>query len=434
MVALILLLCSSWLPGDSTLLKYRLPDVSVSALSLGFSQYSSFSTPKYGKESYLSLVPSYDALVLGERLNLSAHAQVSASWYPLLVEGSDTSLPGGQVRSYWVEPGGVLSLNWYPFSFPLGFGTEIAADDGNLWQRRIPAQYESPSLGYDERHFTGSADIRVGPCLGRFRDAQTVIRALRILDLLKQNQQIQRPADDDDVQALAELLATKPSYSFHFHQPEKNWFSDLETLLRNRGLIHPQIPARTWFLLREAAETGNSIARPVGARLSVRPGWRADWDFASETHVDTTLARRTYSKEADITVGLTSSRPLARRWQASESLAWRVSRDSTFIRHELGAQISLDYNVFDCLTVTLVYAGSYLNRSVFDIEQQLEERWNQWQHGPTLSANYYQEDRLSLDASVGYDWSSFRTKSASGPATRQATFNWSLSFSYRLLP
>jgi hypothetical protein len=426
MISVLLLVFGALMPGDTELLKYRMPEVSASALDVTVGQYSHLGTSYYGKGIRYWLIPRYDALVIGERMNLKLNGSLDLEAPPIYFIASDPAASGARSYDYELVPNLVSSVDWYPFVFPLGLEGAIGARSIPHWVRVAP---DTVTRSYD-----AWGDAGVGPCFGRLRDAQSVIQALRILDLLKQNQQVQRPADHDDVQSLTDLLAIKPSYSLHFHQPEKNWFGDFETLLRYRGLIRDQIPARTWFLLREAVETANSIPRPVGVRLSIRPGLGADWTYRYFSAAGSGTSASGLKMTPELTLNLASGYPLSRRWQFADSATWRISADSPSVRHELVEQVSIDYHVFDLLIVSATYSVVYASHFITNPHARRLDRWQTWQHGPTALVKYYQEDRLSLDASVGYGWSGFRTKSASGPATRQAAFNWNLSFSCRLLP
>jgi hypothetical protein len=432
MSVLVILLCAT-LFGDSTLLKYRLPDVSVSAFDLFLRQNAHHGSLWWGRGVDLSIAPSYDVLVLGERLNLNAGLRVDAGAIPFSIGRSDTSLPGAQTRSVEIDPALDLSLNWYPMSFPLGLGADVDISDYNLWLRRVPALYEPPVYGHSVTRYSGSAAVGIGPCLGRFREARTVIQSLRIFEILRQEEHLRRSADDEDVQALASLLATRPSLSLRFDQPDKNWFADLEALLRNRGLISPRMPARTWFLIEETRANANSIPRPVGVCLSVRPGWRAGWDLYREVRSDTTLRWSAGSESPTLTTCLKSGYPLGRRWQVAESAAWQVSRDSGLARHELGAQVGLGYSVFDRLNVSAEYTGWYLNRSVDHYGLERYETWHHLRHGPALSADYYLEDRMSVHARVGFQQYRYQRVPAS-TVVREGSFDWGLSLSCRLMP
>jgi hypothetical protein len=433
MSALVILLCSTLL-SDSTLLKYRLPDVSVSAFTLTLRQNAHHGSPWWGRGVGLSAVPSYDMLVLGERLNLSTKLQVDVGAIPFSIVRSDTSLPGAQMSSVDVNPTLGLSLNWYPMPFPLGLGADVDVTAYNRWQRRTAAQFEPPAYGHSyARHYL-SAVIGIGPCLGRFRDARTVVQALRIFEILRQEKHLRRPADDEDVQALANLLATRPSFSLRLDQPDKYWFADLETLLRNRELISPRMPARTWFLIEDTRANANSIPRPVGVCLSVRPGWRTKWDVSSEVRSDTTVRWRTASESPTFTTSLKSGYPLGRRWQVAESATWQVSRDSGLARHELSAQVGLGYCIFDCLSVSAEYTGWYLNRSVDFSRSRRFESWHHLRHGPALSADYYREDRMRVHARVGFERYRYQRVSPSSNVVREVSFDWGLSLNFRLLP
>lgn len=419
--------------GDSNLLRYRLPDVTASAFDLGVNENTSLGTPHYGKDLRLGLSPSYQYLVLGERMNLTVNAGLNASAEPLYVYPAAVPDTDWSETGYRVNPGASASLDWYPLRFPLGLGGDLSAyyDASRYHSTWLNGSARLEGIG---RGSTALASFDLGPSLGRFRDARTVIQALRIVEILAQEQQALRPANDDDVQMLADLLAAKPSYSLHFHQPGKNWFADLETLLRNRGLARPHMPARTWFLIREAIETATSLARPVGWRLSVRPGlllskW-SDKDSSADWNRAESVAQRT----PRLTLQLETGYPLNRRLQFAQTASWFMSVDTSPEHSHVEASVAMEYHVFDQLLASVGYSVLYTDYGYYCYSDVGELRWRFLQHGPALSITYYREDRLRANASMGLEWCRYHAAAPPAALVRQTSFNWSLGISYRLMP
>ena len=431
MIQILAVVIALFPPGDSNLLRYRLPDVTTSAFNLGLNENSYLGTRSYGKGLGFGLSPAYQYMTLGERMNLTVSASIPASGEPSYVSSAapdDTPWSGSWLN---VNPRASASADWYPFRFPLGLGGGFSADY-HLARRN---ETRSESSGTDRRFwhelFYG-ASLDVGPSLGRFRDARTVIQALRILEILAQERQALRAANGDDVQLLADLLAAKPSYSQHFHQPEKDWFADLETLLRNRGLAHPRMPAQTWFLIRDAIETATSLARPVGWRLSVRPGLAMSKesyrDSSADWNRDLSYGRRT----TRLVLGLETGYPLSRRLQFAQSASWWMTTDTTLSRTDITASIGIEYHVFDRFLATVGYSAEYWDRGYYgDSPQQL---WRFLEHGPALSATYFREDRLRANASLGLELCRYYVAKPPASPVRQTSFAWSFGISYRLMP
>jgi len=427
MIQLLAMVVALFPPGDSNLLRYRLPDVTTSEFNLGLSAGSSLGTGSFATGSGFGLNPDFELLRLGERMNLTLNGKLDAEAEPFYDYRSgpgSTRRSGSELRVY---PEASAGLDWYPFRFPLGLGGGFSAD------YRLDRGYETRSDSSAKgktvwRNLSSGTALDVGPSLGRFRDARTVIQAVRILEILAQEKQAIRTADDDDVQVLADLLAAKSSYSVRLDQPEKNWFSDFETLLRNRRLAHSRMPARTWFLIREAIETATSLPRPVGWRLSVRPGLATRWasyrDSSANSSGETSFAHRTPS----LTLGLETGYPLTRRLQFAQSASWHVTTDTTWPGSYINASVTIDYHVFDQLIATAGYSASYVKR------ERQPDKWSFLQHGPALSATYFREDRLRANASLGVDWSRYHQTSFSGPLLRETSLGWSLGVSYRLSP
>jgi hypothetical protein len=427
MIQLLSLLIALFPLGDSSLLRYHLPDVTTSAFNLGLNDGTALYPLAHSTETRLTLRPDYELLRLGERMNLALNASLNtdAPTFDVI-----TAAPGDTYKllsAFYFRPDASADMDWYPLRFPLGLGADFGADC-KLKGNAETVRHDRSTGRSSSRDFSFVTSLDVGPSLGRFRDAQTVIQALRIFEILAQERQALRAANEDDVQMLADLLAAKPSYSLHFHQPEKDWFVDLEALLKNRGLTHARMPARTWFLIREAIETATQLARPVGWRLSVRPGaeltagshWVMGW---------TTSHRSLYPRLA---LGLETGYPLSRRLQFSQSASWHMTADTTVSRTDLAGSVEIDYHVFDRFIATAGYSASYADREHYgDMGQQLR---SYLRHGPALSAAYFREDRLRANASLGLDWARYRETSPSSPLVRGTSLNWSLSLRYRLSP
>lgn len=431
MIQLLALLVALFPLGDSSLLRYRLPDVTTSAFNLGLDEFTALYPLDHSMETWFALEPDYELLRLGERVNLVLNASLS-TYSPMFrvisAEPGDTH----QLSTwFYFRPEASAGLDWYPLRSPLGLGSDFGVDckftDNSETLRGDSATRRSSS-----RDILFVTSLGVGPSLGRFRDAQTVIQAMRIPEILAQERQVLRAADDDDVQMLADLLAVKSSYSARFHQPEKSWFADLETLLRNRGLIHPRMPARTWFLIREAIETAMALARPVGWRLSVRPGleltrgshWVSGWASGW------TSSR--WRPTPRLAFGLETGYPLSRRLQFAQSASWHMTADTNRSQTDIAASVEVDYHIFDRLLATVGYSGVYADREPYgDMGQQLRSYLT---HGPALSATYFREDRLRANASLGIEWSRYHQTSPTGPLVRGTSLHWSLNLKYRLMP
>jgi hypothetical protein len=427
MIQLLAFLVALFPLGDSNLLRYRLPDVTTSAFNLGLNEGTALYPLVHSTETGFTLKPDYELLRLGELMNLTLNASLGTyapTFDAISAEPGDTYQFSS---SFYIRPEASVGVDWYPFKFPLGLGGDFSADC-KLTGNTQTVRDDSGTSGSSTRAISFVTSLDIGPSLGRFRDAQTVIQALRILEILAQERQALRAADGDDVQVLADLLTAKPSYSLRFHQPEKSWFADLEALLKSQRLAHPRMPARTWFLIREAIETATSIARPVGWRLSVRPGlklakasqWYRGWIPSYWVHFPS------------LTLGLETGYPLSRRLQFAQSASWHMTADKTRSQSDITASVELDYHVFDRFVATVEYSALYADREPYgDMGQELR---SSLRHGPALSATYFREDRLRGDASLGFDWARYRETSPSGPLVRGTTLHWSLGVRYRLMP
>ena len=427
----LLVLAASLRLGDSDLLHYRLPDAAASAFTLELGQGDYLRTTDAGSNIYFMLDPGYQVMVLGERLNLSAGADVGVSGEPLHVYPSRSRARVDRRTYYEVNPGMSAALDWYPLHFPLGLGADFHVRSHFYWSHSVPKPDENNTPECDRSDLDGSGHLAIGLSLGRFRDAQPVIQALRIYELIEQPGEQPREPDKDDVEALAQLIARRPVIGLRFHQPAKDWFQELEGLLHTRGLIAGRLPARTWFLIREVLEDAPALARPVGARFSIRPGEYVGW--SSQT-ADTTQPVTESHRHPSLTMRLESGYPLSRRWQFGENADWQIAWDSAGATHRLNAAVSLDYHVFDRFLVAFSYAGSYANRATHYIGDTSGEevRWREWNHGPEITATYFREDALTLSGSVGLLQSGWNQTFTAGPFVSQLSATWGLSLSYRL--
>jgi hypothetical protein len=420
--------------GDEQLMKYRLPEVTVSSFEIGLGHDGQTGTPSY-YDRFLdfSLSPKYNLLILGERLNLNVGADVGLEALPVHAHRSDTDRTAYRSARYLVGPNVAGSADWYPIAFPIGLGGDLFASTDFEWHHQVPTA-DSSFLGeFVQRRNSTRVFADLGPTLGRMRDARTVIQALRVVELLSQENLVRRGFEDDDIQLLAVVLASKPAFELKFLQSSKDWLRGLGNVLTKRGLVPSRVPARTWFLIREALEDANSVARPVGYRFSVRPGLRSAWYSEFDSTFNGAINSANHYYRPSVVARLESGYPITRRWQVGENASWTIASDSLYTRHDLKGSVTLTYYVFDRLLASFDWSGLYTNHEYWGGWDGREE-WDIWHHGLTLSASYYQEDMLKVSASAGYGASSCRTGSARGPQSTYDGLTWSLGASYRLIP
>ena len=418
--------------GDSNLLRFRLPGVKVSALELDVLQYSSWGLIP-GANVGAWIIPAYRALIIGEQLNLDARAEVELQAYPLTTDLWFQGSSYGE-QSYSARPQLSASADWYPGILPLGVGAEGDLDGAFGWWR---CAYDSTPptealLARSSRSLAGSAVV--GPVAGRLRDARTVIQALRIQELLESAGALLREFNSEDVQAVAEQLAREPEFDYHYRLPNREVFQALESVLRGRGLIARKVPARVWLAIRDALTIARTIERPVGAKLSTRAGLDASAYFTSETMPDSTITTASRRLGPNVIVQLDAGYPLSRRWQTAANAGWRVRTDTAGPLHLLEAGIGLSYHWFDRLLITAGYAVSWQNRVYgYGWEGQgVGEQRYRLDHGPDFAVSYYVEDNLSLDATAGVSWASYRDGTASGTPVTGNGLNFSIGLHHRL--
>ncbi len=213
----------------------------------------------------------------GEQLDLELHGTLPLS-------GSPTDV--GHKSGYWYSGGADLEGEgaWYPLRFPTGLSFELrsmASWRTSHWDRVLSYQPDTQVyVSVTEDRFTTRFEVEVGLSLGRVRDATPVLLALRVEEVLREEELLQGQLDDRAIKTLAELIAQRWVPRF-LHDPgrgEQEWYDELET--RTRAMVpgRAPIPARVWLRIRDAlvlnwysyyggAGLGGVPRRRVGIRL-----------------------------------------------------------------------------------------------------------------------------------------------------------------------
>lgn len=112
-------------------------------------------------------------------------------------------------------------------------------------------------------------DLSISPAIGRVRDATSVFRARLLLDRLDRDRRLIRPIRTQDVHALAERFFLQTAYSQVHDQPDKAFWSALESWLESEGLLDGS-GMDAWSLLHgleAVVVAGGRVRHDVGASI-----------------------------------------------------------------------------------------------------------------------------------------------------------------------
>lgn len=450
----------SILPTGNPLLHYRLPETRTSLFTIYFQPFS-FVHNYYGLRWSNSLdgylLPKYDILITGERLYLSGSVSTSfqgdllQNRYPTDDEGGFISIKG---NSFAVQPNLSSVIDWYPIKLPLGLGVDCRSDfyyevkhfnpDSNDY---VPQGFNFPEK---ERNRRIHIDLLAGPSIGRIREAKTVILALRIGEILKENGFLEHELSDSDVQELAQLLSRDKEFALKWERPNKYFYQALESLMVRREIISERLPGLVWFRIKDEIESPNfSIfipnpyerhkvgigtgARAVGVKLSIQAGiYYINWD-SHKDFTDSVLDYSNTQKIPELQVGLVSGYPFNTKLQFNQAAYWTIQSESIGTTHTLNANIELSYRLLDRLLASVFYSGGIKNKSSWGYsETGYHIDYNHFYQSPGVGFKYYIEDRLSLSASIGFYDEEYRRDSPTAPFNGYAHFSYDLSFVYRL--
>jgi hypothetical protein len=366
-------------------------------------------------------------------------------------EGGSIPIKG---NSFAVQPNLTSVVDWYPTRLPFGLGLDLSSDLYYEVKHFYPDSNDYVPQGFNllekERNRRTYIDLLAGPAFGRIREARTVILALRIGEILKENGFLEHELSDSDVQELAQLLSRDKEFALKWERPYKYFYQALESLMVRREIISERLPGLVWFRIKDEIESPNfSIfipnpyernkvgigvgARPVGVKLSIRGGiYYIKWD-SHKAFTDSVFDYNNTQKIPELEVGLVSGYPFNTKLQFNQAAYWTIRSESIGTTHTLNANIELSYRLLDRLLASVFYSGGIKNKSSWGYsETGYHIDYNRFYQSPGVGFKYYIEDRLSLSASIGFYDEEYRRDSPTAPFNYYADFLYSLSFEYRL--
>jgi len=416
-LVLIVICLLSAKPPANALERYVIPDARFSALTVTLGATGVWNDTSIGRD-YLSipLNAGYGLLRSGERLNVEGAAGLEF----LGQSASRMYLTPDTMQMSWSADSGTAGMSvradLYPFELPFaGSGYLSASEEVHFSEQRTDTNLESTLDAIRRERVYGdrlNVSVLVGPAFGRIREARTAVIALRIAELLVEEQVLNRPVEDEDVLALAQVLATDRGFVLEHDRPVKGFYSAIEELLVSRGVITPTITARTWFRIREAVESDfgsgarlprdglvSSLlqSRPAGIRLSLRGGLNYRGEYWRTEVVDSSLSREDSRRLVPRAQALAEyGKPLTTRLQLTANAAYTVDREGAGISQNVSAGVAGSYQALDWLSVSLTYGGSYTPQT---LDSVVGDR-HRIQQEAGARVYWYLEDRLRFDAGV----------------------------------
>jgi len=264
--------------------------------------------------------------------------------------------------------------------------------DADLDLRRW-VYYYSNEYYYDEPVDINMLDLDglcfLGVGIGKIRGVTSIVHAWDFLEEME-------IAYRQNIEALADVLATRWAYELKYWRYEKYFYSDVEDALVNIGAV----PRLTPYQVMRLDELINNLKarRTYGIRCFVGLGGR----FSAFDSIPV---------EPGVIVDIVAGYPISRRWQ---TYAW--------------SEGSFWYKDLDYLTYHGFYGGS--------VYYYLGERWrmgssvlseiylgdmswmDEWELRPQMwlspfSLSYYLNERLTIDGGVSYYLSTYRSESYS---------------------
>jgi hypothetical protein len=131
---------------------------------------------------------------------------------------------------------------------------------------------------------------KVGPGFGRVRDAWPLLKAARVVELLRSESVLRSEPGDAALTELAAFFSRSWRFAYAHDRADKFYYDSLTARLQELGVISGALPARSLFRLDEELFVG-SYARPFGFKVSayVNPGadGSVNWWTSSSGESDT---------------------------------------------------------------------------------------------------------------------------------------------------
>jgi hypothetical protein len=198
----------------------------------------------------------------------------------------------------------------------------------------------------------GGAKIGLG--VGHVRDAWPLLKATRVVELLRSEGVLRSEPSDADLTQLAAFFSRSWRFAYAHDRAERFYYDSLTTRLRELGVISGALPARSLFRLDEELFVG-SYARPFGWKVSayVHPGadGSVNWWTSSLGYSDTGRSGHSslrYGAEAEY------DRPFGRNWLVTTwatylfdpgESTWTIVPDV----HRITADASVSWQAFNRL-------------------------------------------------------------------------------------
>jgi hypothetical protein len=251
-----------------------------------------------------------------------------------------------------------------------------------------------------------SMDATFGTGIGRIREGQYIAIALRINQLLLEENIITDNLSDSTIYAIARLLSQEQKFSIDYNRFGKYLFREIEHVLTSDNAFQSSIPVYAWIEILEIASRyryyDSDISywqRKYGDRFGVY------FHARNISESNSTLPRREFPLWSDYDYSpsleflFEHEQPLGLQKQFCFISAYRVYWDLQTIHHRFENTIGYEWGIIDKFLV-----GGFLSVDYFfdpDITFNMRHTLSIF---PNIEYSYYLEDAVTLRLRTGLDF------------------------------
>jgi hypothetical protein len=340
--------------------------------------------------------------------------QAITEWLYVSWLGSQVSRSSEYAASKELHISELIAPNWQHYiagsDFQLSAAPSLQLSGARSW---------ATSWGGDEWNGAGNLGLNLSAGYGHMRDAQPLMRTIRIISILRDNQALAHEPGDSALREIAGFVSRSWTLSYDHDRVAKFFYDSLETYLTRTGAISEPLPAFVLMQLDDALLVGTD-QREFGSQVLV--GARASANGSVDWTSEGSGWRKQGAWGLSPSVEYDFARPIGLRWTTIAGASYSLSIPAAALVHSLRANLGGTYDIADRLEVQ---AGIDLGADAGG-EASKGTPWDA-KGSVTAGLNYYLTDRLQLAVASGV--SSQYSNPGSGAGQGSAAFNLKFSLS-----
>jgi hypothetical protein len=235
---------------------------------------------------------------------------------------------------------------------------------------------------------------------GRMRDAEPLAKAVRITEILREEEVLEHDLSDDELRELAGFISRSWKISWTHDYFYRHYYDSLSSYLTRTRAISRPLPAYVLFRLSEY-EVG-SFARPFGWRVAAQVDGSVSYEVTNRSEFGNKTVERDSDGSGGSAVTFECAKLLGLRTILSAEMVYRPPWPvalAGWYRHIATAYVAGRYMVADRLSTSLTarYSPTYSIPYSPWLTRQLEHRGK-----VEADVRYYLADRFYVSGNAGW--------------------------------